>query len=277
MQMRTILIGALALIFGLSAAAGVYLLKSSPAGQAKVEMVSVVVAASDIVRGQLLNSDVLVTHAWPKESVPEGAITDPRQIEDRTAMFPIIKGDLMLEGKLAPKGSGRGLAAMDDQTGGGSTITLLQNIEILAVDQQIDIPKESTKAKTESRDLRSVTVMVTPEEAERLDLGQNKGTLRLTLRNPADKTKGLVDPVTMAELQSNSGERNEKRFIEALVPSAPSLPTLIPIPQPPKKIVLQIRTMRGTRSGITNIPTTEETSNDDTPAPAPTPSKGFST
>ena len=63
-----------------------------------------------------------------------------------------------------------------NETGGGSTITLLENIEILAVDQKMDAPSDN---KVDTKDLRSVTLLVTPQQANRLDLGQNKGMLHL--------------------------------------------------------------------------------------------------
>jgi Flp pilus assembly protein CpaB len=88
----------------------------------------------------------------------------------------------------------------DDKTGGGSTITLLQNVEILAVDQRIEAPTDN---KMNEKELRSVTLMVTPADASKIDLGQNKGTLRLGLRNPADTSTDFVEPVTLAGLLQN--------------------------------------------------------------------------
>jgi Flp pilus assembly protein CpaB len=63
-----------------------------------------------------------------------------------------------------------------DRTGGGSTTTLLQNVEILAVDQKVEAPAEN---KVNSNDLRSVTLLVTPSQAAKLSLGQSKGDLHL--------------------------------------------------------------------------------------------------
>ncbi len=239
MQMRTILIGAFALVFGISAALGVLVMLNKPA-DAKVEMASLVVAAVDINRGQTLSSEMLEKKNWPKDAVPEGAITDASTIVDRTVTISMIKGDLLQEGKLAPKGAGRGLAAVippgmravtiqtpnvstgvagfilpgnkvdvmlsmtgqgsDDKTGGGSTITLLQNVEILAVDQRIEAPTDN---KMNDKELRSVTLMVTPADAAKIDLGQNRGTLHLGLRNPGDTSTDFVEPVTLAGLLQN--------------------------------------------------------------------------
>jgi len=246
MQMRTILIGAFALVFGISAALGVFVVMNKAPGDAKAEMVSLVVAAVDINRGQSLTPEMLEKKDWPKDAVPEGTTSDPASIVERTVTISMLKGDLLQEAKLAPKGTGRGLAAVippgmravtiqtpnvstgvagfilpgnkvdvfltmsgqgsDDKTGGGSTITLLQNVEILAVDQRIEAPSDN---KMSDKELRSVTLMVTPADAAKIDLGQNKGTLRLGLRNPKDTSTDFVEPVTLAGLLLNPNQPAE--------------------------------------------------------------------
>ena len=75
------------------------------------------------------------------------------------------------------------------ETGGGSTITLHQNVEILAVDQKMDAPSDN---KVDTKDLRSVTLLVTPQQANLLDLGQNKGMLHLCAPQPS-RQRGRPD------------------------------------------------------------------------------------
>src|ERR1700682_1313876 len=101
MQKRTVLIGAFALVFGVSASVGVYLLAQSPAEAPKAETVSVVVMAMDVNRGQTLMSEHLTHRDWPKEAVPEGAVTDSDDVVDRTATVSLMKGDLLFDAKLA--------------------------------------------------------------------------------------------------------------------------------------------------------------------------------
>ena len=105
-------------------------------------------------------------------------------------------------------------------TGGGSTTTLLQNVEILAVDQKMDAPSDN---KVDTKDLRSVTLLVTPQQANRLDLGQNKGMLHLALRNRED----------------NEDFQTKPRFRPAEKPWAP---------EPPPKV--KIRTIPGVRGSL---------------------------
>lgn len=283
MQMRTILIGAFALVFGIAAAVGAYLLVQSPTTAPKQDTVSVVVAAVDISRGQTLTEEHLVLRDWPKDAIPEGVVIDLKNAINRTARIALIKGDLLSEAKMAPAGAGRGMAAIiptgmravtiqtpnvasgvagfilpgnkvdvlltvsssgaNDSTGGGSTITLLQNVEILAVDQRIDAPQEN---KMDLKELRSVTLLVTPDGAARLDLGQNKGTLQLALRSHADTATAFVEPATLAGL--SIGTASSIAANQGPDPSSISNPVTA-APRP-----IMIRTLRGSSQGYINLP-----------------------
>ena len=78
------------------------------------------------------------------------------------------------------------------------TITLLENVEILAVDQKMDAPPDN---KVDTKDLRSVTLLVTPQQANQLDLGQNHGMLHLALRNREDNKAAQTKPATPNDLR----------------------------------------------------------------------------
>ena len=67
----------------------------------------------------------------------------------------------------------------NDETGRSSTATVLQAVEVLAVAQRLDAPTEN---EVDLRELRSVTLLVTPQQANLLDLGQNKGKLTLIVQ-----------------------------------------------------------------------------------------------
>src|SRR5262249_15547931 len=149
----------------------------------------------------------------PKDHVHVRAVTKIDDAVNRAAMTPLIKDEALLEDKLAPKGSRGSMAWVtksgmraftihtpslasgvagfvmpgdrvdvlltmtgetNDGRGGGSTSTLLQNIEVMAVDQTIEAPAEN---KLDVNKLRSVTLHVTPDQALKLELGQNRGTL----------------------------------------------------------------------------------------------------
>lgn len=277
MSFRTIMILALALVSGLSAAAGVNVLRQPAVAAEAPETVSILVAVADIPRFTTISVDMVTTHPYPKDLVPSGALTSVEDALDRVVYSPLLKDEPVLNGKLAAKGLGRGMAAgipsemraytipspnvssgvagfilpgnkvdvlltvpstggKEDPTGGGSTTTLLQAVEILAVDQRVDAPAEN---KINPNELRSVTLLVTPRQAAMLALGQSKGTLHLSLRNPNDRNPTRRAVVTMDDI----------RFLEGKpVEAVPVKPEVVEAPAPPPP--LQIRTLRGSHESV---------------------------
>jgi pilus assembly protein CpaB len=225
-----------ALVCGGSAAVGVNSYVNTPPA-ANLNMTQVIVASGDIPRGTMVTPEQVKTRAVPKDQVHRRTITKLDDAVNRAVMTPMIKDEILLEDKLAPKGSRGSMAwvtkpgmraftiqvprldsgvagfAMPgdhvdvlltlsgddkDGTGGGSTITLLQNLEVMAVDQTIEAPAQN---KVDANSLRSVTLQVTPDEALMLDLGQSRGALHLSLRNPEDVKDARTRPATLAKLR----------------------------------------------------------------------------
>jgi pilus assembly protein CpaB len=276
----------LALVCGGSAAVGVrQIVGASPAP--RQETVAVVVAQTNIPRGMLVSADVTKTRNYPKDLVPAGAVLKTEDALDRSAVITMVPDELILESKLSPKGQ-RGLASLlaegmraftittnvasgvagfilpgnkvdvlltvlgkdnSDPTGGGSTTTLLQNVEILAVDQKVEAPAEN---KVNSNDLRSVTLLVTPGQAAKLSLGQSKGTLYLMLRNVKDAMAVNSRPTTMYDIQLASGppkrswDERAKDLLKAWGEAMAKRPAPQPKAAPP---VRSIRTIRGHSEG----------------------------
>jgi pilus assembly protein CpaB len=234
----------LALICGLSAAVGMNWLANGSRRVSAPEMQPVVVAATEIPRGRMIAAGDVRVSRWPKAAEVKGTLASPEEVVDRAALVPMIAGEPVLNTKLAPKDAGRGLAALvprgmraytiqasraaasvagfilpgnkvdvllnlrgnpTDDSGGGSTTTLLQSVEILAVDQQLDAPAEN---KVNPKELSSVTLLVTPGQAALLDLGQNLGQLTLSLRNPEDREAAATRPATLTDIRY----RQEKPF-----------------------------------------------------------------
>jgi pilus assembly protein CpaB len=255
------------------------MLRNPPAPEAPpapvVETVPVVVALVDIPRFTTLTPDMLKTREFPKDAVPAGTANRVEDVTDRVALSGLVKDEPIIEGKLAVRGTGRGMApglplgmgaftilvptqstgvagfilpgnkvdvlltmsgmgGPGDVTGGASTITLLQSIEILAVDQQVDAPSGN---KVDVNAMRSVTLLVTPLQAEKLDLAQNKGMLHLLLRHPDDTNPPRPKPVTLADIGLAPEMPKGKE------PEAAPQPTADP--PPPAKI----RTIRGNMLG----------------------------
>ena len=305
MKARTILLVVLAIICGGSAAVGVNQMRRNALDNAKTTTKPVVTAISNAPRGVLLTEEMVTVEPWPEDHVPTNAIGSVDDVVDRVVLVPIVQGEPILNNKLAGKDAGRGLAAMipkgmraftirtphesagvggfilpgnhvdvllttngsglNDTTGGGASTTLLQNVEVLAVAQRLDAPDEN---KVDPKEVTSVTLLVTPDQAAKLDLGMNKGILHLALRNPEDNGEADTRPATMAQLRFHQEPPHARPTIDPetneviVLAEAPQQPaaavavataeaTATPADDAPKqrRRAAQIHTLRGTQRG----------------------------
>jgi pilus assembly protein CpaB len=289
---------ALALLIGGSAAVGVnQLMQAAP--QAKGEVVPVVVAAVDLPRGGNITAELVKVKEFPKDLAPSGFLSKPEDAVNRAISIPVMRDEPLLEAKLSPKGAGRGMAALvpdgmraytiqtpnvaqgvagfilpgnkvdvllsvseglsfgGNQNLGGTTTMLLQNVEILAVDQKTDAPAEN---KVSDKDLRSVTLLVTPQQANLLTLAQSKGQLYLALRNLKDNAAANTHPATLAELrfhEERPWDERAKGVLESLGKALSQIkiepkPVTQARPAPPPAAV-PIRTLKGSNEGFVLI------------------------
>jgi Flp pilus assembly protein CpaB len=144
----------------------------------------------------------------------------------------------------------------NDPTGGGSTTTILQAVEILAVDQTMDIPNDN---KVDPKGLRSVTLLVTPQQAARLALGQGVGKLTLSLRRAGDLSDSKTTPERLKDLWQKEQGPNEfvsswlstvgavaKAWSVAKVQPSES----VPVVEDRQPEAYSIRTLRGIQRGL---------------------------
>jgi pilus assembly protein CpaB len=274
MNIRTVLIILLAVVFGLAATFGVRsALRLSAGTVARPAGVPVVVAAADVPRYGTLTVAMLKILEVPKEMVPPGALTRIEDALDRSCTTFVGKGEMLLESKLTAKGV-RGVAAgipkgmravtirtPDVATGvagfalpgsrvdvllttrpeggsdstGGTTQVVLQSIEVLAVDQRVDATPDQ---KMDGDRLRSVTLLVTTEQGAKLQLGQSMGQLHLALRHPLDSTVGEAAVAHMRDFRTGKVERPP---VAAAKVEQKAEPPRVKKPKPPP-----IRTVRGT-------------------------------
>jgi pilus assembly protein CpaB len=204
------------------------------AQQGQVASSKIVVAAGDIQLGSRLNSQMLKMVEWPSGSIPPGAMTKAEPLEDRVVKTSVLRGEPILEAKLAPIGTKGGLSAVipegkramtvrvNDVIGvagfalPGNYVDIVVNTQIESNgrgDKQISkivlehilvlaVAQEVGRDETKPRVVNAVTLELTPEQAEKLDLARSVGTLSLVLRNQIDKegveTRGIMKPQLLA-------------------------------------------------------------------------------
>ncbi|HEY3242481.1 MAG TPA: Flp pilus assembly protein CpaB [Phycisphaerae bacterium] len=199
-----------------------------------------VVAVSDIDLGSRLTPAMLKAVEWPANSMPKGAFSNPAELDSRVLRASVLSGEPVLESKLAPVGSKGGLSAVVAEGKRAMTVRVndvigvagfalpgnyvdiivntqeesaksgnrdqqiskivLEHILVLAVAQEVG--RDETKPKVVS----AVTVEVTPEQAEKLDLARSVGTLSLMLRNQVDLKLAATDGATKAKLLNTPPE-----------------------------------------------------------------------
>lgn len=189
--------------------------------QAASASTQVVVATRDLDLGQPLQANMLQEIAWPAGSEPVGAFREAKQLEGRVVRTSVFKGEPVLEPKLAPVGAKGGLGAVikeghramtvrvNEVVGvagflvPGSYVDLLVNIQdnrettiskiVLERIMVLAVAQEASRDETKPKVVNAVTLEVTPEQAEKIDLARNVGTLSLVLRNQVDTQETITE------------------------------------------------------------------------------------
>jgi pilus assembly protein CpaB len=228
-RIRVFIVLVLAIGAGGAFAFGTYnYVQNLPTQTATIPTKPVVVAASDLDIGAELTRDNIRIIQWPANAVPANVISDPKDVIGRGLILPMIQNEPFLPMKLASAEAGAGLppaippglralsikvnevigvagyvlpgtrvdvlVTISPGQGGAGDMTskvVLTNVQVLAAGTKID--RETDKNKPIA--VSVVTLLVSPEEAERLTLASTEGKIQLALRNPMDKetpaTRGI--------------------------------------------------------------------------------------
>ena len=233
-RMRVFLVFVLAITAGGGLAFGTYnyLQKQAPVATTNMPTLPVVVAASDLDVGAELTKEDLRIIQWPANAMPATAIANPTEIIGRGLVLPVIQNEPILPMKLAAVGAGAGLpptippglravsvrvnevigvagyvlpgtrvdvVATVSASGQGGDMTskvILTNVQVLAAGTKIERDTEKNKPIA----VTVVTVLVNPEEAERLTLASTEGKIQLALRTPLDKSMPVTPGIRPAAL-----------------------------------------------------------------------------
>lgn len=233
-----------------------------------VQPQQIVVAASDIPIGSAIATSQLRETSWPKDSIPQGSYQQAPVLVGRIAIRSITKGDAVTEAKLKPKAGAPGsgfmtyvvpqghravTVAVNEVAGVAGFLTpndrvdvvlttslpgsekenvskiILENIPVLATGQLTD-QKEGKPAV-----VPTVTLDLSPSDAEKLVLSASKGSLQMLLRNITDSAPVDSKGATISQVLYGV-----QRPVAKTIPAAPRAARAAYHPAPPRAYTLEI-------------------------------------
>lgn len=222
MSPKSLVLLAIALGCGLVASIAIsQVIDSNNKNQVAVETTPIYVAMQNINLGDPVDDSMVSLQEWPKDKVPVGAISSWEDIEDRRPRAAIFAGEPLLDGKFLERGqtqdpissipegmrlktvsvdarkSAAGLLSPGDRVdvqifvnrNERENITrpftkiILQNVRVFAVDQSVQRSADGTEARTVAK---TVSLVVTPPQANRITTAENLGEISLIPRHPDD-------------------------------------------------------------------------------------------
>ena len=245
--------------------------------------VAIASAAVDLPLGSKLDATRVKLATWPKEAMPAGGYTNPKALEGRVVVRPLSAGDVITESKLMPLNVSGGLmtyivpqghravtVAVNEVAGVAGFITpgsrvdvllttprpgssndrdniskiILQNVPVLATGQVTE-QKEDGKPGI----VPTVTLDVTPEEAEKLIVGTKKGSLQLLLRNVIDVASIDTKGATVSKALGATDLQPRPAVIRRAAPARRSVAKVrvaaSPVAIPPQPAKFQMEVFKG--------------------------------
>ena len=291
MDRRFLVVLGLSLVFAL-VVSSIFYFQFTARGQAKsgpTDTRDVVIATKALAVGVTLKPADVRLHKVPVDQFPKGAFSKVEEVIDRPVVSNILMDEPVLEGRLALRGSGLGLAPIipvgmravsvrvTDVAGvagfvlpglrvdvlvtgrppgsenGSVTTTCLQNILVLSAGQTIQADTRGQAINTPT-----VTLLVSPEQAEVITLAGNEGRIQLVLRNSSDQEIAKTPGSRVQALYGGAAKETQKAaVVTAPVRPKPkpvqiaAAPVAPPPPPPPPEIVV----IRGVQKTVEVVPT----------------------
>lgn len=274
-SVRTVVVVLIALIMAGVATWAVYQsVQKLPVREVQVASQPIVVAAKALTVGAIVTAADLKVAEWPTKSLVAGGFAKPDEVVGRGLLTAMAENEPVTEQKLAPRAAGGGLPPIiplgmraisvkvnevigvagfvvpgthvDVVATVGSqkdtkTRTVVSNLEVLAAGTRID-QQEAKDGKPIPTTV--VTLLATPEDAERVTLASSDGKILLVLRNPLDiaptKTAGIQLDALMESRSDPPIEKTVKG--RRMVVAAPPPP-----PPPPPPAPYTVETIRGAK------------------------------
>ena len=270
MRNRIFAVLAIAVLAGGSLAYGTYnFMQAGPAQAANVPTQPVVVAAADLQIGTALKKEDLQIINFPQGAAPEGSFSQTNELMGRGLIVSMVKNEPVLAAKLASKEAGAGLppvipegmravsvrvnevvgvagyvlpgnrvdvvatASPTESRSDTTSKVVLSNVQVLTAGTRMEHNQEDNQPTQ----VTVVTLLVNPEQAERLALASTEGKIQLALRNPLDQGAPETPGIKPAGLLGSKTQvaAPAPRVARARKPDAKPLET-IPAPAPPPSV-----------------------------------------
>jgi pilus assembly protein CpaB len=254
----------IAILAGGGLAYGTYdYLQNVPVKTITVPTRGVVVANASLSLGRQLRAEDLSTVEWPASAIPEGSFEHPADIIDRGLIVSVVKNEPILPNKLASKEAGSGLppiipagqralsVRVNEVIGVAGYVLPGTHVDVLTtanpssraedvttkvVLSNVQVLTAGTRMEQDTNDgkpiqVSVVTLLVTPEQAERLTLASTEGKIQLALRNPMDTASPETPGIRTGGLMGLAGQKAVRK-----TPPPPGLPAAV-VPPPTIEII----------------------------------------
>src|SRR4051812_5494456 len=260
---------------------GVYRVLENTKASSRIATRSLVVAARNLAEGSSIDRSSLSVREWPVATVPAGAFASADSLIGRVTRVAVFEGEPFVPGRLAPSGTGPGIEVkitpgkramglrINDVAGvsgliqpnsrvdvlvnirsdGGRQVSKLfmENMRVLSVGTRVE-----RDAEGKAIEATTAALEVTPQEAERLAVAVNQGSIQLVLRGYGDpdsvRTKGANSSDVLSQL-GNAPERSPEPSARPVARRAPAPRPVAPAPvvtaPPPKPDSLTVTVFRG--------------------------------
>ena len=274
---RTAVVVGIAVLLAAVASLGMYRIVSRmPMAAAEVKAVDVVVAHHPLKLGTLVKPDHVKLVKWPAETPIAGAFTKIEDVVDRGVITAVAENEPLTDAKLASREAGGGLppsippgmravsvkvnevvgvagfvvpgtrvdvmVTLTNRQQGQESITriVVSNAQVLTAGTRYDQEKAKEGTPIPST---VVTLLVTPEDGERIALAASEGQIMLALRNPLDTNQTTTNGVRTAGLL---GQPSAPAPAPARVPRAAARPVKPEVAPPaPAPAAYKVEAVRG--------------------------------
>ena len=288
MDRRFITVLGVSLVFALVVSSVFYQMTARSSGTSKKVETSdqkdVVVTARPLGVGVMVKPADVKIVKMPASAFPKGGFSKVEDVLDRPVISNILLEEPILEGRLAAKGSGLGLAptipvgmravtvrvndvasvsgfvlpgmrvdvlvtGRPPTSDGDMTSTVLQNMLVLSAGTTIQ-----PDARGQAIQAPTVTLLATPEQSETLTLAGNEGRLQLVLRNSSDQNVEKTAGRYINELYGAQRKVEAPKTVAARPAPRPVVIAAAPPPPPPPPPLDQIVVIRGTQKTVETMP-----------------------